>query len=380
MTLQATSGTTRIQSVDIIRGAVMVLMAIDHVRVYSGVPPGGPDPAVFFTRWVTHFCAPAFVFFAGTSALLYGRKLNDLTVLRKYLFTRGLLLVLLELTLIRFGWSFNFNYSEFTLAGVIWMIGWCMILLSLMIRLSPALVGYIGLSIIFLQQIFAFVPRGIPTISGFWEFIYSAGNEALFGVNVLYVLVPWIGVMMAGYGFGSILLLEPAKRNNLCLKIGLSAIALYLVVGVLMILIREPKPDAPPFIFQLLNQQKYPASQLFLLMTIGPAIALIPLAERAKGWLVNALTVFGRVPFFYYLLHIPLIHITALLVNVIMYGSAHQEWYATAPYAHVPEEFRWTLPLLYLIFVIDVAILYAASRWYVNYKFNHPDNALLKYI
>ncbi len=137
----------RIQSIDFVRGLVMVLMAIDHVRVYSGLPAGGPDPGIFFTRWVTHFCAPAFVFLSGTSAFLYGRKLAPGALMR-YLITRGLLLIVLELTVIRFFWTFNFDYAKFTLAGVIWMLGWCMVLLGFMVRLNPKTVGIIGLLII----------------------------------------------------------------------------------------------------------------------------------------------------------------------------------------------------------------------------------------
>src|SRR4029079_17370406 len=121
---------TRWASIDVIRGAVMVLMAIDHVRVYSAVPAGGPWPAVFFTRWITHFCAPAFIFLAGTSAFLYGEKVRDRGTLARFLFTRGAWLVLLELTVLRFAWTFNFDYAHYTLAGVIWVIGWCMILMA----------------------------------------------------------------------------------------------------------------------------------------------------------------------------------------------------------------------------------------------------------
>lgn len=373
---------TRIQSVDILRGIVMVLMAIDHVRVYSGLPAGGPDPGIFFTRWVTHFCAPGFVFFAGTSAFLYGKKINDANALMRYLLTRGLLLVFLELTLIRFSWTFNFNYAEFTLAGVIWMLGWCMVMMSLLVRLSPSIIAFGGLVIITFQQIFWYVPRLLPpstwsSFGGFWEFIYPADLNPLFGINVLYVLVPWIGVMMAGYGFGAILVQESEKRNKLCLSIGLTAIALFIVAGSILTL---TNPDAPPFIFSLLNQRKYPASVLFLMMTIGPMIALVPFTEKTRGWFAEIMKVFGRVPMFYYLLHIPLIHISALLVNLILYGSIHQEWYNTAPYTWMPEESRWSLPLLYLVFFIDVAILYFACRWYVRYKFSHPDNPWLKYL
>src|ERR1700733_4199506 len=153
---------SRIQSIDIVRGAVMVLMAIDHVRVYSGVAAGGPTSGIFFTRWITHFCAPAFALLAGTAAFLYGRKLADPRALAWYLFTRGLLLVLLELTVIRLAWTFNFDYRHFVLAGVIWMLGWCMVLLAGLVRLSAKAIGSIGLAIIFLQQLFRFPPRILP--------------------------------------------------------------------------------------------------------------------------------------------------------------------------------------------------------------------------
>jgi uncharacterized membrane protein len=379
------TGTTRIKSIDILRGAVMVLMAIDHVRVYSGLPAGGQDPGIFFTRWITHFCAPAFVFFAGTAAFLYGNKMNDTKTLTRFLLTRGIMLVILELTLIRFGWTFNLNYSQFSLAGVIWMIGWCMILLSLFVRLKAVTIGIIGLAIIFFQQIFSLVPRLLPeslkgTVGGFWEFFYTSGTQPLPGLSILYVLIPWVGVMAAGYGFGTILLFEPAKRKKLCLQIGLSATALFLIVGSIIVISKPTSPQASPFLFQLLNQQKYPASQLFLMMTLGPTIALVPLVENLRGRVADVLTTFGRVPFFYYLLHIPLIHITALLVNLIQVSDMHQDWYAYAPFTSIAVESRWSLLLLYFVFVIDVVILYLACRWYTKYKFNHPEHQWLKYI
>ena len=375
----------RAQSIDILRGAIMVLMAIDHVRVYSGLPAGGPEPGIFFTRWVTHFCAPGFVFLAGAAAFLYGVKLGDAKKLARYLITRGLLLVILELTVIRFGWTFNLNLSQFVLAGVIWMIGWCMVLLALFIRLKPLTVGITGLVIIFFQQLFSFVPRMLPetlkpSFGGFWEFIYSSGLEPWPWISILYVLVPWIGVMAAGYGFGSVLLLEPGKRKRLCLQIGLSSIAMFVAVGSMIILLNPAAPDAPPFIFRLLSQQKYPASQLFLMMTLGPTIALIPLAEKAHGRIASMMTIFGKVPFFYYLLHIPLIHISALILNFLMTGATHQEWYAYAPFASVPPESQWSLLLLYFVFAVDVVILYFSCRWYVGYKFSHADNKWLKFI
>ena len=325
---------TRIQSVDLLRGAVMVLMAIDHVRVYSGVPSFSTDPGIFFTRWVTHFCVPAFVFLAGTSAFLYGQKVNNRAALSKFLLSRGLLLVVLELTLIRFFWTFNLNFGNFTLAGVIWMLGWCMVLMSLIVRLPIRVIWISGLVIIAAQQLFMHVPYLLPVgwradFSWFWEFIYSSGFDGPPGIAILYVIVPWIGVMMVGYGFGLLLTADHAKRNKCCLWIGLSCIAAFIVIGGLITYFHHSK-SGMPFLFRLLAQQKYPPSQLYLLMTLGPMIALVPFAEKVKGWFANILIIFGRVPFFYYVLHILLIHISALVVNYIRTGSVHQDWYGTA--------------------------------------------------
>lgn len=373
----------RIRSIDMLRGAVMVLMAIDHVRVYAGVPAGGPEPGVFFTRWITHFCAPAFVFLAGTSAFLYGQTVTGKGKLARYLVTRGLLLVLLELTLIRFTWTFNFNYADFLLAGVIWMLGWCMVILAAFVRLRPLVIGILGLAIIFFQQVFHSLPQLLPPswrepAGWFGEFVYPSGLKGVPGVTILYVLVPWIGVMMAGYGFGAIVL-DASRRRRICLWIGLSAIIIFLAAGVITLLSKPSSPDDLPFVMRLLNQRKYPASPLYLLMTLGPVMALLPWAEQAKGWLARVLQVFGRAPFFYYLLHIPLIHAAALIVNYLREGNSLQELYNTAPYTYLPEH-RWELLLLYGVFLVVEVILFIACRWYVNYKFNNPGKKWLKYL
>ena len=376
---------SRIKSIDILRGAIMVLMAIDHVRVYSGIPAGGPTPGIFFTRWVTHFSAPGFAFLAGTSAFLYSLKLQNNGKLARFLLTRGLLLVFLELTLIRFFWTFNFNYGAFTLAGVIWMLGWCMAILSMFVRLSPRTIGIIGLFIIFGQQIFHVIPKIFPAsiakpVGYAWNFFYPADLPTMPGIAILYVLIPWIGVMMAGYGFGQIPLLGPKKRRKICLRLGISAILAYLMIGSLIIVLGPAYEGKLNPVFRLLNQQKYPASQLFLMMTLGPLIALLPFAERSSGWLSRTLETIGRVPMFYYLLHILLIHVSALLTNFIISGTMHQEWYGSAPFVEVDESQRWNLPLLYLVYFVDLVLLYFACRWYGIYKFGHPDRKWLKYI
>ncbi len=375
----------RVQSVDILRGAVMVLMAIDHVRVYSGLPAGGATPGIFFTRWVTNFCAPAFVFFAGTSAFLYGIKLNNNGKLARFLVLRGLMLVALELTVIRFFWMFNFNYTNLTLAGVIWMLGWCMVLLAAFVRLRPAVVGTIGLAIILFRPAFRYVPLALPegwrnAFGSFWEFFYPSGFNGPNHIAILFVLIPWVGVMMAGYGFGTVLMREPSAVKRFCLRVGISAIIIFLIAGTLVILFGPAYQGNLPVVFRLLAQQKYPPSQLFLLMTLGPLIALVPFAQRAKGKVADIFKTFGRVPLFYYMLHILLIHISALIVNFIREGAVHQERYTTAPFTEIDEGQRWTLPLLYLVFVIDVTLLYFVCRWYAKYKSAHPEKKWLKYI
>jgi uncharacterized membrane protein len=206
------------------------------------------------------------------------------------------------------------------------------------------------------------------SIGWLWEFIYPAGLAEPRGIVILYVLVPWIGVMAAGYGFGAIMTRESAERHKLCLWIGLGATALFLIIGGLRVFLSPAPPGALPALFRLLNQQKYPASQLYLLMTLGPAIALLPFAERWRNPFATMLATFGRVPMFYYLLHIPTIHLAALAVMLVREGKVHPEWYAFAPYTSVPVGHRWGLPLLYLVFVVVVTALYFPCRWYDRRK------------
>ena len=368
---------SRLASLDLLRGAVMVLMAIDHVRVYSGLPAGGPAPGIFFTRWITHFCAPAFVFLAGTAAFLYARSHHDV---QRFLITRGAWFIVLELTLLRVAWTFNLDFTRYNMLGVIWVIGACMILLALMVRLPLAALAAFGLIVIAGHNLLD------PAIGGdaaAWKVLYLgffAGPITIAGssVWVLYSLVPWVGVIAAGYAFGAIMRFEPQRRDRLCVAIGVGATAAFFVLRGFNIY-GDPRPwsapgagepNAMPALLAFLNTNKYPASLAFVLMTLGPTIALLPLAERARGTAARTLTVFGRVPFFYYVLHIPLIHALALLVSRVRLGTVSPWLFADHPMAPPPppDGYVWSLPLLYAVWALALVILYISCRWFAGLK------------
>jgi len=384
------SSTSRIASIDVIRGAVMILMAIDHVRVYSGLPAGGPTPGIFFTRWITHFCAPTFIFLAGTSVFFYARKRADAS---RFLLIRGFWLILLELTLLRLAWTFNFDFAHYEMAGVLWVIGWCMILMAALVKLPLATTGAIGVVIIACHNLIDSRPWQIVVglnnskFSGLWKILYVGfyAGPVQFGPNgpnliVLYSIIPWIGVMAAGYAFGKILLLESTQRTRLCLTIGLVAIALFLVLRGFNLygdprpwhLSVQPQDSSPgmPALLSFLNCTKYPASLDFLLMTLGPIIALMPMLETARGTVARTIALFGRVPFFFYVLHILLIHALALVVSKIRMGSISPWLFTNHPMGNPepPEGYTWSLPLLYVIWAISIVILYFACRWFANVK------------
>jgi uncharacterized membrane protein len=400
----------RIASIDIARGAVMVLMAIDHVRVYAGVPAGGPTPGVFFTRWVTHFCAPIFIFLAGTAAYLYGRKAANRAAVARFLLVRGLWLVLLELTLLRFGWTFNFDYANFTFAGVIWCIGWSMVVLAGLVFLPTAALAVIGIAIVAGHNAIAPWLSGGENAGWFLTVLYRGGGFPVGGlqVAVLYSLIPWIGVMAAGYAFGAVMRAEASTRRRACLTLGGVAVALFLVLRSTD-LYGDPRPwrprpaaDAPglapppatppvsagtpsapatasprppsrpsmPPALAFLNTTKYPASFLFLLMTLGPMLLALPFLERGKGRVLEWLAVFGRVPFFYYVLHIPLIHLAAVGISLVRTPGQTGWLIANHPLLPppVPEGYRWSLGLLYLVTIAVVAALYIPCRRFARLK------------
>lgn len=426
---------SRIVSLDVIRGAVMVLMAIDHVRVYSGQPAGGPTPGIFFTRWVTNFCAPAFIFLAGTGAYLLGQKLrathaspsaagfDGRAELARWLVTRGLWLIVLELTVLRFAWTFNVHYGQSGMAGVIWCIGWCMILLAGLIYLPMPAIVAVGIAIVAGHNIVDFyVDRLTPVLEAsrwtwFWQFLYFGGviQRGTMTFGVLYSIVPWIGVIALGYAFGPVMRMDARKRSRLCYAVGGTAVAAFLVLRGFDIYgnpqpWRLPAPRRPaaaqsgqatpsatlpaaaakasapvrrqaPPLLRFLATNKYPASLLFLLMTLGPMLIAIPLLEHAHGAITRVLAVFGRVPFFYYVLHIPLIHLAALGVSLVELGRVSPWLFTNHPMLNppAPAGYTWRLSTLYLVWALVLVPLYFVCRWYAGVKANST-NPLLSYL
>lgn len=367
---------SRVRGLDIARGLIMVLMAIDHVRVYSGVPAGGPEPSIFFTRWVTHFCAPGFVFFAGASAFLRQSSRPGIAGLSRFLVSRGLWLVVIELTLMRFSWTFNFDLIDYNLAGVLWMIGWSMVALGGLVWLPFDAIAAIGLVIVFGHNLVDPYLRDFGRAMAespfrwFWQFMYFGGSVNLRAsgprIAILYTLLPWIGVMAAGYTFGRVLMMAAERRDRMCLRIGIAAIALFVALRTFN-LYGDPRHWSPEQPLSFLNTTKYPASLLFLLMTLGPLIALLPAFDRARGAVAGVLEVFGRVPLFYYVLHIPLIHLAAIGVSLIRTGAITPWLFGNHPMEppEQPDGYQWSLPLLYLVTTVCVAILYFACRWWL---------------
>jgi len=320
---------------------------------------------------------------------LRNEKLGDKAAMSRYLATRGLMLVFLELTVLRLSWTFNFDYAHYMLAGVIWAIGWCMVLMAALIWLPTRVVGIIGVVIIFGHNIAdPFLPRlyqtlGQGSFAWFWQILYLGGGIQLGAhgptLAILYVMVPWIGVMAAGYWFGCVLRMRPDRRDRICYILGFAAILAFLVLRGWNLYGNPthwggPNSRLSPLL-AFLNTTKYPASFQFLLMTLGPAFVLAPLVERLRGFAARVLTLFGRVPFFYYLLHIPLIHAAAIVVSIARTGHVDPWLFANHPMFNPPPPpgYTWSLGLLYAVWLAVVVMLYFACGWYAGFGKRRSD-------
>ena len=394
-------GRTRLNSVDLLRGIVMVIMALDHVREFFHVSATAFDPLdltktntlLFFTRWVTHFCAPTFVFLAGTGAFLSTSRGKTKPELARFLLTRGLWLILLEMTLVRFGWFFNFDY-HFMFMQVIWAIGCSMIVLAGLIFLPLRWVAAFGLLLIFAHNAFDSVRA--QDAGGFrWLWVVLHETNVVMprpGMLVLmaYPLVPWVGVMAVGYAFGRLLLFERERRRRILLQLGAASVALFLVLRATNIY-GNPRPWTMQasgwFTFlSFINTLKYPPSLLYLLMTLGPAILALALFDRAPGKepgrLARPFVVFGRVPMFYYLLHVPLIHLSALAFAYVGGGPVgwlFRNWLISTPPDARPAEWGYGLPVVYAVWACVVVALYPLCRWFAGVKARRRD-AWLSYL
>jgi len=369
----------RLESIDVVRGVIMVLMALDHTRDFFGNTGINPtDPAtttipLFFTRWVTHFCAPVFFLLTGAGAWLAGRR-KSTGELSRFLLTRGLWLLFLELVVSRgFGWQFNFDYHV-TLLIVLWALGWAMIVLAALVYLPPSVVTAFGLVMIATHNLFDSVPSASPL----WSILHRPNiilAVPAHTVLVAYPLIPWVGVTAVGYGLGRIYSWPAERRKGLLLSLGLSATGLF-------ILLRAINVYGDPFrwsvqrsaaftVLSFLNTTKYPPSLLFLLMTLGPALLFLRVVDAASPKLLRPALIFGKVPMFYYLLHIPFIHLLAVAVCFARYGHAH--WMFESPELQFfpfmpPPGWGYSLPVVYLVWAVVVTILYPLCRWFAGIR------------
>jgi uncharacterized membrane protein len=392
----------RLDSVDAVRGIVMVIMALDHVRDFFHAYGKAFDPTdpsktwtlLFFTRWATHFCAPTFVFLAGTGAFLSTRRGKSKPELARFLLTRGLWLVVLELTLVRFGWFFNFDYHVM-IAQVIWAIGWSMVVLAGLVLLPVRVVAFFGLALIFLHNLLdGLSAESFGSFRWLWVVLHEQ-NVLMpwpgYAAFVAYPLVPWIGVMAAGYAFGELLTLERERRRRILFVLGAAAVVLFVVLRALNVY-GDPQPwvsqerGAWYTFLSFLNTTKYPPSLLFLLMTLGPSIIAVALFDRGGGREPNALlrpfVVFGRVPMFYYLLHVPLVHLAAVLFAYAKYGRAEWlflNWPPPGQPQLEPPGYGYDLLVVYLVWLGVVLALYPLCRWFAGVKRRRRD-AWLSYI
>ena len=389
----------RLDSVDFLRGVVMVVMALDHARffLHSDVPAGidpldlsRTTPALFFTRWVTHFCAPVFVFLAGTGAFFYGRRGRTKGELARFLLTRGLWLILLEFTVVRFGWTFNLDLRV-NFAVVLWALGWSMIVLAGLVYLPLRAAAAFGILLVAGHNLLDGVrPESLGAFGWLWKILHANGAVSPhpdFTLVVTYPLVPWVGVMAAGYAFGALLVRPREERRGLLLRLG-AALTLAFVVLRAANVYGDPRPwaaqsDRLYTVLSFLNTEKYPPSLLFLLMTLGPALVVLALADRGAGAWGRPFVVFGRVPLFYYLLHFVVIHLFALALSYGRYGQA--PWLFTGPpwgprlMAAFPKGYGYDLWVVYLVWVATAALLYPACVWFARVKRRRRD-AWLSYL
>lgn len=377
------SARLRFESVDVLRGLAIVIMALDHVREYLGLVRGmdatNMPPAYFFTRLITHLCAPTFCFLAGTSAFLVmssGRR--TVSQLSRFLLARGAWLLVAEVTIIGFGWFFNLTYPLSFGFGlqVIWVLGASMIALAGLVRLPLGVIAAIGIAMVAGHNLFDGIqPSDLGPWANVWYVLHVQGRFQLgpIYVFIVYPLIPWVGVMALGYVFGTLLTQPDAARRRRTL------IALGLTLTLAFVVVRAINGYGDPVrwtthetmlatVIAFLNVSKYPPSLLFLLMTLGPALLLLAWFERWTGVVGQFFATIGRVPFFFYVLHIYLIHALTVACGVLQGFPAS----SMMDFAFLlPPAFGYSLPAVYAIWIGVVLALYPACRWFAAVKARH---------
>ena len=377
----------RIESLDMLRGLVMIIMALDHTRDFFSNAHFQPtdlsktNAALFLTRLVTHFCAPTFILLAGIGAFLYGNKRGCRKDLSWYLFSRGVWLILLEFTLVNVGWSFDLSFQG-VVGQVIWAIGASMVVLAGLVWLPlPVILAFGLLLIVGHNALDGVQPQSLGIWATAWKILHTGGAiEYLPGHKffAFYPLVPWMGVMAVGYALGPVYLWTPERRRNILIKLGVGLLLAFVLVRWLNVY-GDPHPwkvqSSPLFtLFSFVNCNKYPPSLCYLLMTLGPACLALALLERAQGKLASIAITFGRVPLFYYLLHVPLIHGLAVLFVIVQYGKSASLFSPGDPPPGYP------LPIVYLVWLAVVAALYLPCRWFAGVKARNRDKEWLSYL
>jgi uncharacterized membrane protein len=376
----------------------MVLMALDHTRDYFGNAAANPTdlatatPALFLTRWLTHFCAPVFCLLTGTGAYLSLER-RGRAGLSRFLLTRGLWLVLLELTVMRALWQFNADY-RLTVLTVLWALGWSMVALSALVWLPVGAVAAVGVGMIALHNLAdAVPPPAFGALAPLWTVLHQPGlllATPRATVFAAYPLVPWIGVVAAGYGLGRVVTWSPERRRAFLLRTGVGLTLAFVGLRALAVY-GDPRPWAAQpgallSALSFLNTNKYPPSLLFLLMTLGPALlvlwALDGRQDARPPRLLRPALAFGRVPLFYYLLHVALIHALAVAVCAARYGSVR--WMFESPSLDrfpvtQPPGWPLSLPWVYGVWALVVVLAYPCCRWYAAVKARRTD-AWLSYL
>ena len=374
----------RIESVDLVRGVIMVIMALDHTRDYFGMPGANPtdlataSTALFLTRWITHFCAPTFFLLTGTGAYL-SRRTRTTHDLSRFLFTRGLWLIFLEIVVLRcFSLQFNVDYHV-TVLTVLWALGWSMIALSALVFLRASAAAAVGVVLIAGHNLF----DGVRSTNPLWSVLHAPGflvpgpDHSVF---VAYPIIPWIGVTAVGYALGQIYAWPEARRRQWLLRTGVAVTAAFLVLRWLN-MYGDPvrwsaQKSAVVTALSFLNTNKYPPSLFFLLMTLGPVLLFLRAVDRDTPRILRPAVVIGKVPMFYFLVHMTLIHVIAVAVCYARYGAVH--WMFESPsldrYPFTPPPgWGFSLPTVYFVWATVVFALYPLSRWYASLKARRND-------